>query len=62
MKKRHGHADAIERIGYKAIIAHFNISRQSIHKWKVNGVPERHIKTLSMLGAVAGHDVSELKD
>lgn len=62
MKPRHPHADAIERVGYPAIMAHFGVSRQALHYWKKKGVPERHRKTLAMLGAVAGHAMPELQD
>lgn len=61
MSIRHPHAAAIDRLGYEAIKEHFGISRQAVAYWKRNGVPDMHRKTLSMLGAVGGVDMSELR-
>jgi len=62
MDKRHPDADAIDRLGVKAINAHFGISRQAIAYWRAHGVPKQHRKTLAMLGAVAGHAMPEMSD
>lgn len=62
MADKHPDAAAIDRIGTAAIMEHFQLSRQSVSYWRREGVPKRHRKTLAMLGAVAGHDVSELRN
>lgn len=62
MKIAHPHAAAIDRIGFKAITDYFHVTRQTVWRWKRTGVPERYRKTMAMLGAVGGLDVTELKD
>jgi hypothetical protein len=58
---RHPDAEAIDRVGRDAILNHFQISRQALSYWRRNGVPKQHRTTLAMLGAVAGHDMPEMR-
>tara|TARA_Y100001968_G_C18753818_1_gene434562 strand:- start:106 stop:297 length:192 start_codon:yes stop_codon:yes gene_type:complete len=62
MDSKHPDAAAVERVGMRAIMAHFGISRQAVWSWKRKGVPVRHRKTLALLGAAAGHDMPEMRD
>lgn len=62
MSKRHPDAAAIDRVGSKAIIAHFGITRQALSYWRKNGVPKPHRKTLAMLGAIGGHAMPEMAE
>ena len=61
MSTHHPDAPAIERVGLKAIMDHFSVSRQTVSYWRRFGVPKPHRKTLAMLGAVAGHDMPEMR-
>lgn len=60
MTDYHPDAAAIARVGSRAIIAHFDISRAALSYWRRHGVPKRHRKTLAMLGAVGGHAMPEM--
>lgn len=62
METNHPDAEAIDRVGEEAIKAHFGISRQAIHYWRKNGVPDMHRKTLAMLGAIAGKPMPEMQE
>lgn len=39
----------IDRIGRKLIMEHFGISRQAVHHWCKNGIPDRHRNSVAML-------------
>ena len=60
MRQHHPDANALDRLGYAAVKAHMNISRQAFSYWRFNGVPTLHRKTVAMLGAVAGKAMPEL--
>lgn len=62
MSKHHPDAPAIDRVGTAAIIAHFDVTRQTVSYWRKNGVPKHHRKTLAMLGAVAGKEMPEMRE
>ena len=42
-------AQAIDRIGADVIRDHFGISRQALHYWRKNGIPDRHRNSLAAL-------------
>lgn len=60
MVNKHNHAAAIDRLGRDKIKSHFNITDRAIQKWRANGIPEIHWKTVRLLGAVHGVSVAEL--
>lgn len=60
MEKYHPDAEAIDRVGRAAIIAHFQITPQAINSWRRNGVPKRHRNTLALLGAARGLAMPEM--
>ena len=59
--QRHPDSAAIDRVGANAVYNHFGITRQALAYWRKKGVPPVHRKTLAMLGAVAGHDMPEMR-
>ena len=52
MKPRHPDSDLIDAIGADRIKHHFQITRQALQYWRINGVPKRHRRTLDMLAAM----------
>lgn len=58
--EKHPHTPAIERIGRRKLMDHFNISRQAISLWTVNGVPKLLLASVRTLAAVNGVHVPEL--
>lgn len=61
-RETHPHADALDRIGQKRVMAHFNIGRTTASNWRVRGVPKMYIRSLNVLAAVNGISVPELKE
>ena len=57
----HPDAAAIDRIGTDAIMTHFDISRQAVSYWRMQGVPKQHRNSLAMLGEGGGHDMPEMR-
>lgn len=62
MDTKHPHAATIDRLGRERIKSHFNISPRAIQKWRANGIPSIHWKTIRLLGAVHNVSVAELGD
>jgi len=60
MDTKHPHAAAIDRLGRERIKSHFNITTRAIQKWRADGIPPIHWKTVRLLGAVHGVSVAEL--
>jgi len=59
---KHPHAPAIDRIGRAAIMSHYNIKRQAVHQWTMDGVPPIHRNSLRLLAMVRGVQVPELEE
>ena len=61
MTKLHPDSEAIDRIGIKAIIDRFEVTRQAVHYWRRQGVPNDWRQSLLRLGKSLGHDMPEMK-
>lgn len=61
MSKDHPDSAAIDRVGTSAIMAHFEITRQSVHQWRRAGVPKQHRKSLALLGESMKLEMPEMK-
>lgn len=62
METLHPDAAAIDRVGTRAIMDHFEITRQSVFYWRRAGVPKQYRKALARLGEDAGHPMNELAE
>lgn len=60
MDTPHTHAAAIDRIGTKAIMQHFDITRQAVSHWRRNGVPRQYLRPMVLLGESLGKPVPEV--
>jgi len=54
------HAAALDRIGRKRVMDHFNISTTAYSNWKRRGVPRYYVASVRTLAAVNGVQVPEL--
>jgi hypothetical protein len=59
-EKQHPDAAAVTRVGTRAIVEHFEITRQAVHHWRKAGVPRQYRKSLVALGESLGHEMPEL--
>lgn len=49
----------IDRIGTGALVEHFQVTRQNIYHWRVNGIPRQYRKAIVLLGESLNHDMSD---
>lgn len=61
MEKLHPDAAAIDRVGTRAIMEHFEITRQAVFYWRRSGVPKNCRKALAAFGEAAGREMPELR-
>jgi len=62
MDELHKHAAALDRVGYDIVKQRLGITRQTFRNWRRKGVPAYHREIILLLGAVAGHDMTELRN
>ena len=60
-KLKHPDAAAIERIGRSNLIEHFQVRRQTVWDWTVNGVPDSLRRPMILYGQSLGLDMSDMK-
>jgi len=60
-KAKHADADAIKRVGTKAIMEHFAIGAPAVSLWRRDGIPRNCRNPMILLGESLGHDMSDLK-
>jgi len=59
-KETHPHAAALDRIGRRRVIAHFNVTEGAYSNWKKRGVPRYYVASVRTLAAVNGVQVPEM--
>lgn len=56
MSNRHEHSSLIDQIGAGVVSAHFRLSPQRLHMWRVRGIP--HLRRLAFKNLADGFNVS----
>lgn len=60
MDKQHPDSAAIDRVGYRPIMEHFDMTSAGVSQWKKRGIPKNCRRPLALLGQVLGYDMPEL--